>query len=252
MTSRVLTVHDLHVHFGGVRAVDGVSIALEAGKIYGIMGPNGSGKSTLLAAVSGLTRATSGAVSFLGADVSNARAHQRARKGMARTFQTVRLLAELTVTQNVLLGIDGERARYRHRRSEGEASKLRRVTRAMEMTGVGEFAPHRPGELSYGMQRKVEIARAIVGDPGLLMLDEPAAGMSYDEKQQVCELLTRLRDDGLSQLLVEHDVQMMVDTCDHIFAMNQGKLIAEGRPRDVVRNKAVQEAYLGRRANDRA
>ncbi len=270
MTASVLEVRGAAVHFGGVRAVDGVSLSLTPGRIYGILGPNGSGKSTLLAAITRLVDLTSGTLLFDGEEYRNAPPASMARRGMARTFQTVRLLAELTVRENVELGADVERdaaglssvvpdwlaARLGSR--VGAASVLRstrraaRTAEAIERTGLGDFQRLRPGELSYGVQRRVEIARALATHPRLLLLDEPTAGMNHHERQEVSGLLQRLRSEGLTQILVEHDVQMMVDTCDYLFAMNFGSLIAEGAPASVVRAAAVQEAYLGRRWREHA
>jgi branched-chain amino acid transport system ATP-binding protein len=245
----VLEARDVAVHFGGVRAVDGVSFALTAGKIFGILGPNGSGKSTLLGAVTRLVNLTRGVLRFDGEEYHKAPPASLARRGMARTFQTVRLLHDLTVRENVQLGADVER----HGAGSlvpSRAAATRRAARAdeaIERTGLAEFVKLRPGELSYGIQRRVEIARAIAADPRLLLLDEPTAGMNHHERQEVSELLQRLRSEGLTQILVEHDVQMMVDTCDYLFAMNFGRLIAEGDPEAVVREPSVQEAYLGKR-----
>jgi branched-chain amino acid transport system ATP-binding protein len=254
----VLEARDVAVHFGGVKAVDGVSIKLTERKIFGILGPNGSGKSTLIGAVTRLTRLTRGVLLFDGQEYQTASAATMARRGMARTFQTVRLLSDLTVLENVQLGADVDR----HDTVRGLASLLpnraaaaRRTAKAaeaIERTGLGDFLKLRPSELSYGMQRRVEIARAIAADPRLLLLDEPTAGMNQHERHEVSELMQRLRSEGLTQVLVEHDVQMMVDTCDYLYAMNFGQLIAEGDPATVVREPAVQEAYLGRRWREHA
>jgi branched-chain amino acid transport system ATP-binding protein len=248
----VLEAHDVAVHFGGVKAVDGVTIRLTAGKIFGILGPNGSGKSTLLGAVTRLTNLTRGTLLFDGEEYQTAPPASMAGRGMARTFQTVRLLPDLTVRENVQLGADVDRQAGRGLASwlPDRAALARRAARtaeAIERTGLTDYVKLRPSELSYGVQRRVEIARAIAADPRLLLLDEPTAGMNHHERLEVSTLLKRLRSEGLTQVLVEHDVQMMVDTCDYLYAMNFGSLIAEGEPRDVVREPSVQEAYLGKR-----
>ena len=248
----VLEARDVAVHFGGVKAVDGVSFSLTPGKIFGILGPNGSGKSTLLGAVTRLVNLTRGALLFDGVEYHRSSPASMARRGMARTFQTVRLLQDLTVRENVQLGADVDRAENGRFASllPGRGAAARRSVKAdeaIERTGLGDYVGLRPSELSYGAQRRVEIARAIASDPRLLLLDEPTAGMNHHERQEVSELLQRLRSEGLTQVLVEHDVQMMVETCDYLYAMNFGVLITEGDPSSVVRDHAVQEAYLGKR-----
>lgn len=239
----LLELTDIAVHFGGVKAVDGVSIDLEQGGIYGIMGANGSGKSTLLGAVTRLNPLTRGRMRFDGEEFTKVRPYQVAHLGVARTFQTVRLIDDRTVRDNVQLGVDTV---LRSKRADLTSS----VDEVMERVGITAVQRMRPSELSYGMQRRVEIARAIVGKPRLLLLDEPTAGMNTEERDEVSDLMRALQGEGLTQLLVEHDVQMMVDVCDYLFGMNQGVLIAQGEPEAVVADEAVRESYLGKQAND--
>lgn len=239
----VLETRDVAVHYGGIKAVDGVSLRLDAGKIVGILGPNGSGKTTLLGAITRLAPLTRGDLFFEGESYATIPPHKLARRGITRTFQIVRLLQQRTVIDNIRLATDvspvGTRAaRNLHRE---------RVERALELTGLAGYERMWPGELSYGVQRRVEIARAIAGNPRLLLLDEPTAGMNRHEREEMSGLMRNLRVQGISQLVIEHDVQMMVDTCDYLFAMNFGVIIAEGKPKEVVRAPAVQEAYLGKR-----
>lgn len=239
----LLELIDIAVHFGGVKAVDGVSISLEAGRIYGIMGANGSGKSTLLGAITRLNPLTRGQMRFDGEEFTRVRPHRVAHLGVARTFQTVRLIDDRTVRDNVQLGVDTVTRAHRHELTTS-------VDEVMERVGITSVQRMRPSELSYGMQRRVEIARAIVGGPRLLLLDEPTAGMNTAERDEVSELMRALQAEGLTQLLVEHDVQMMVDVCDYLFGMNQGELIAQGEPEAVVADDAVRESYLGKAAHD--
>jgi branched-chain amino acid transport system ATP-binding protein len=252
----VLEGRDVAVHFGGVKAVDGLSFRITPGKIFGIMGPNGSGKSTLLGAISRLVPLTRGELLLDGEDFIRVPPSGVARRRVARTFQTVRLLSDLTVLENIQLGGDlrpftedaDAPARdpwWRNVWGRGEPSAA--VREAIERTRLNGLEHARPGELSYGTQRRVEIARALAMRPRLLLLDEPTAGMNQGERREIGALLQRLRGEGLTQLLVEHDVQMMIDTCDYVLSMNFGKLIAEGPPDQVVRDPAVQQAYLGKK-----
>ena len=241
-TPPVLEAEDVAVHYGGIKAVDGVSLQLIQGQIYGVVGPNGSGKSTLLAALTLLVPLTRGRILLDATEYQGTPPHRLAARGVARTFQTVRLLQDLTVGENVQLGAD----------LKTQVRGLRRrfdpiVLEAMERTGIAHVKDVRAADLSYGTQRRVEIARAIATQPRLLLLDEPTAGMNQAERRELGGLLRKLRDEGLTQLLIEHDVQMMVDTCDRLGAMNFGVLLTEGKPTDVVQDERVQEAYLGRK-----
>jgi branched-chain amino acid transport system ATP-binding protein len=243
----VLEGRDVAVHFGGVKAVDGISFRVTPGKIFGILGPNGSGKSTLLGAISRLVPLTRGQLLLDGDEFHRISPSAVARRRVARTFQTVRLLADLTVLENVQLGGDLQPSEPILKRVWGRGELAPPVREAIERTRLTGLEDARPGELSYGTQRRVEIARALAMRPRLLLLDEPTAGMNQGERREIGGLLRQLRGEGLTQLLVEHDVQMMIDTCDYVLAMNFGKLIAEGPPDEVVRDPAVQQAYLGKK-----
>ena len=192
-----------------------------------------------------LTPMTRGAFLLDGVDYSKRPARSVHGMGIARTFQTVRLLEDRSVRDNILLGLDNASRQVRK-----EAAG--RVDEVMERLDVRDIQRVRPDELSYGMQRRVEIARAIISRPRLLLLDEPTAGMNTSEREEISALMRQLLEEGVTQFLVEHDVQMMVETCDELFAMNFGKLIASGTPSEVVRHPAVQEAYLGKGAGQDA
>jgi len=248
VASPLLDVMDAAVHYGGVKAVDNVTLRLTAGRIFGIIGPNGSGKSTLLAALSRLVPLTAGRLEFVGRRYERMPPYHAARLGIARTFQTVRLLPEQTVAGNVQLGADlisGERGFRSNARDRRRTATMSAARSAMERCGIAGIRSAWPHQLAYGVQRQVEIARAIAAAPRLLLLDEPTAGMNQAERSAVAELMKQLRDEGLTQLLVEHDVQMMLTTCDYVFAMNSGRLIAQGPPDEVVQSPVVREAYLG-------
>jgi ABC-type branched-subunit amino acid transport system ATPase component len=252
----LLRVDDVKVWFGGVKAVDGISLTLEPGRIYGIVGPNGSGKTTLLNAISGVQRLTAGRVEFDGEDRTSSSDFEVARTGIARTFQLIKLLPTLTVRENVLLGGDWTGARAadaRHRLGARRRAAIARrdearraADEALERLGIAGLAEAAPDELPYGTRRRVEIARALTGDPKLLLLDEPIAGMSRSERDEIATIMRRLGDDGLTQLVIEHDLRTLLTVCDHLFVMNFGRLIADGPPRETAALPAVQEAYLGR------
>jgi ABC-type branched-subunit amino acid transport system ATPase component len=249
-----LELRDARVNLGGVKAVDGVSFTVHDGKVYGLAGPNGSGKSTTLATISRLLDLTSGSILVGGKDVTHHAPARIARMGIARTFQTVRLIPGLSVLENTMFGADQPvyglsfakqwllpwwtRGREARARARAEAALDR-----LHLTDVRHEAPLR---LPYGTQRKVEIARALAADPTVLLLDEPTAGMNRAERDEITELLIRLRGDGVTQILVEHDVQMMVDICDHLYVLDSGRLIASGPAATCIRDPRVVEAYLGK------
>jgi len=255
----LLDVSEVKVHFGGVRAVDGVSLKLVEG-VYGLVGPNGSGKSTLLGALSRMTNLTSGSLCFEGHNYHGDSPAHTARMGIGRTFQTVRLLPALSVLENVMLGADarlyGQSVTaswvmpWRTRRWEKACRDAAEETIArLELNGL-EQSP--TGLLPYGTQRRVEIARALAAHPKLLLFDEPTAGMNREERDKIGQVMRQMHADGVTQVLVEHDMQMITDVCDHVFVMNFGKVIAEGTAATVVQNREVQEAYLGKRGKEHA
>jgi ABC-type branched-subunit amino acid transport system ATPase component len=240
MTS-ILTVDAVKVHFGGVKAVDGVSLTLQRGALYGMVGPNGSGKTTLLNAICGHVRLTAGRIALGDRRISGRSADAIYRAGLARTFQGLRLLPDLSVRENVLTGL--ESTGRAHGRREVDA----KVDQAIERLALPAFAKARVGGLPYGTQRRVEIARALAGQPDLLLLDEPVAGMNSTERDEIAAILATLKAEGLTMLLIEHDLRFVLRLSDHLVVMNFGTVLAQGEPRATADLPAVREAYLGRK-----
>jgi ABC-type branched-subunit amino acid transport system ATPase component len=250
-----LELAGLTVQYGALRAVDGVDLRIERGEVRGLVGPNGSGKSTMLNAISGLTKISGGAAVLAGQDITGESPYALARRGVARTFQLVRLLAGLTVADNVYLGAltlgaDGEAGGGSRLggivRGGAHARRVRaRVEEAMERAGVAEFASLLADELPFGVQRRVEIARAIVGEPELLLLDEPAAGLSIGDLEDLGAVIQAEAARGCTVILVDHHLHFVVEHCPRTAVLNFGKLIFDGPSTGLTEDQAVKEAYVG-------
>lgn len=249
-----LSIHDVQRHFGGVKALQGVSLDIRAGEVFGLIGPNGSGKSTMLNIISGVYQPTSGDIRLDGLSLQKHFGHQAwlSRAGIARTFQNIRLVNDLTVAENILLG-GYTRLQHSAWNGAGQGSGRRERIRQLkadfdllvEEFGLREILDQEPGALPYGLQRRLEICRALLSQPRVLLLDEPTAGMTPSERSDVFAAIRSVAERGILVIVVEHDVESMLANCDRIATLNFGKLIALGAPREVIESEAVIEAYVG-------
>jgi ABC-type branched-subunit amino acid transport system ATPase component len=235
MSEAVLAVDGLVKRFGGVTAVNRCSLRLAAGRIHGLIGPNGSGKTTLFNCITGLERRDAGAIRFRGHRVDGLPAHRIAALGLGRTFQVVRVFPELTALENLLVVTRGD--------AGGATRRARELLAFVRLEGLaGELA----GNLSYGQQKLVEFARVLMIDPTLILLDEPAAGVNRTLLNELLAAIQRLRDEGRTILIVEHDMKVVMGLCERVIVLDHGEVIAEGAPEVIQRDERVIEAYFGR------
>ncbi len=252
MSGALLSVQGASKRFGGLQALAEVGLSVARGNIHGLIGPNGAGKTTCFNVITGMYQPDSGSFTLDGRPYSPSAPHRVAQAGIARTFQNIRLFGEMSALENVMVGrhvrtrqgVLGAVLRHRAARDE-ERDIEQRAMQLLEFVGIAHLAQRTARHLSYGDQRRVEIARALATDPLLLALDEPAAGMNATEKDSLRALLQKIRDSGTTILLIEHDVKLVMGLCDRITVLDYGKVIADGTAAEVQKNPAVIAAYLG-------
>ena len=246
----LLALNGVTVTFGGIRALDDLSLAVTAGQIVGIIGPNGAGKTTTFNVITGAYRASAGEVRLDGHIITQQPSHRIARGGIARTFQNIRLFADMTVWEHLLVAQPHNESALRRLLPTRWANPqaLARAEEVLAFFGLGDVRDRLARSLPYGLQRRVEMARAVTARPKLLLLDEPVAGMNHEEADEIRRLMLALRDGGLSILLIEHDMAFVMNLCDTLYVLDFGVMIARGAPEQIRRDPAVLDAYLGHAA----
>jgi len=252
MSDHILEVENLTMRFGGVTALEDVSLRIRTGEILGLIGPNGAGKTTCFNVITGVYQPTSGSVVFDGQSLVGLKRHNITKRGVARTFQNIRLFPEMSALENVMVGVDAHHkssvvgAILRTPRLRAEEHHGReRAMELLEFMGIAAYAEVAAKNLPYGFQRRLEIARALGTEPKLLCLDEPAAGFNPAESAELNEIIFKIRDQGYTILLIEHDMSVVMKVSSHVVVLDFGRKIAEGRPEEVRENPDVIAAYLG-------
>ena len=244
----ILKISEVTKNFGGVTAVDNLNFEINRGEILGLIGPNGSGKSTTINLVCGLFPVTEGNINFLGKDLAELSPDQRVSEGVTRTFQNIRLFNELTVWQNLLVSWKDEipnKDSWARRWFGNSVNHKNKIIELLRFSNLEDRQNHLAGNLSFGEQRRLEMARAVASKPQLILLDEPAAGMNSEEISDLGKRISHLQNSGITVLLVEHVMELVMNVADRIIVLNFGKKIAEGSPNEIRDNERVQEAYFG-------
>ena len=249
----MLTLSSVSKNFGGLQVLHDVSFNMQPGSIFGLIGPNGAGKTTIVNLITGLIKPTSGELNFNGQNLSHIDSHEITRLGIARTFQNIRIFKEMNLLENVIVGMHdhlnyGAVSMLFNLRSyrQAETNAKQRALELLSWVKLDHKAQMLADNLSYGEQRKLELARALATEPKLLLLDEPVAGMNPTEKTELMAEIKNIRDRGFSIFMIEHDMRFVMELCDHIAVLNFGKIIADGSPQEVRHNQQVIEAYLGK------